>query len=342
MKIFQARLLVFLACCSSAFGAPAWNDYATRSDDWYRSGEGIRITTNILSWQSFYGSWPKNTNTVAMPFPGDPKTIAGTFDNDATMNELRFLARAFRVTKDARCERAILKGIDHILQAQYPTGGWPQFYPPSTQYHRHITFNDDAMVHVMQFLRELAASPDFAFVDAARRSAAQTAFGRGVLCILKCQIVVNGKPTVWCAQHDEKDCSPASVRSYELVSLSGSESARILELLMSLPTPPPEVVRAIKGGAEWFEAVKITGIRVVNTNADRVVVKDPNAPPLWARFYEIENNRPFFSGRDGVKKYTMAEIEQERRRGYAWYGNWGGLVARDNAKWKEKWPSLVK
>jgi PelA/Pel-15E family pectate lyase len=80
----------------------------------------------------------------------------------------------------------------------------------------------------------------------------------------------------------------------------------------------------------------------VNTNADRVVVKDPNAPPLWARFYEIENNRPFFSGRDGVKKYTMAEIEQERRRGYAWYGNWGGLVARDNAKWKEKWPSLVK
>ena len=179
-------------------------------------------------------------------------------------------------------------------------------------------------------------------MDAARRQAVQTSFDRGVQCILKCQIVVNGRLTVWCAQHDEKDYSPAGGRSYELVSLSGSESARILELLMSLDNPSPEIVRAIKAGAEWFESVKITGIRVVNTNADRVVVKDPNAPPLWARFYEIESNRPFFSGRDGVKKYTMAEIEQERRAGYAWYGNWGELVARDYAKWKEKWPNSVK
>ena len=53
------------------------------------------------------------------------------------------------MTKAPRCEQAFLKGVDHILAAQYPSGGWPQFYPPSAQYHRHITFNDNSMVRVM-------------------------------------------------------------------------------------------------------------------------------------------------------------------------------------------------
>jgi PelA/Pel-15E family pectate lyase len=63
-------------------------------------------------------------------------------------------------------------------------------------------------------------------------------------------------------------------------------------------------------------------------------VKDPNAPPLWARFYEIGTNRPFFCGRDGVKKYDIAEIESERRNGYAWYGAWPARLPQEFAQWK--------
>ena len=43
----------------------------------------------------------------------------------------------------------------------------------------------------------------------------------------------------------------------------------------------------------------------------------PDAGPIWARFYEIGSNRPVFVGRDGVVKYSVAEIEPERRVGYA-------------------------
>ena len=242
------------------------------------------------------------------------------------------------MTQDTRCEQAFLKGVDHILKAQYPTGGWPQFYPPSNQYHRHITFNDGSMIRLMEFLGEIGTSPDCGFVDATRRAAVKATLERGLGCILKCQVRVNGKLTVWCAQHDEVDCSPAGGRTYELVSLSGSESAGILRYLMSLDHPSPDVVQSIRAGAEWFEAAKITGIRVQNIDQDRTIVKDPTAPPLWARFYEIETNRPIFSGRDGVKKYAMAEIEAERRRGYSWYGTWGQGVASDYAKWRQKWP----
>ena len=68
---------------------------------------------------------------------------------------------------------------------------------------------------------------------------------------------------------------------------------------------------------------------------DRVVVDDPNSI-IWGRFYDLENGKPFFSGRDGVKKWSLAEIERERRTGYAWYGNWGKPVADEYAKWKKR------
>ena len=53
---------------------------------------------------------------------------------------------------------------------------------------------------------------------------------------------------------------------------------------------------------------------------NRVVVHDPAAPTLWARFYEIGTNRPIFSGRDGIIRYSLADIELERRMNYSWLG----------------------
>jgi PelA/Pel-15E family pectate lyase len=312
-----------------------------KSDDWFRSEEGRRATTNVLSWQSPLGDWPSNTRTPTQPFDGDRARLRGNFDNGATTGELRFLARAFRATQDTNCETALLKGIDLILKAQYPTGGWPQSYPPDDQYHRHITFNDNAMVRLMNLVRDVATLPEFAFVDETRRKSTQSAFDRGVECILKCQIKVNGRLTVWCAQHDELDYSPRSGRKFELVSLSGSESAGILELLMSLDNPTPEIARAIHAGAGWFERSKISGIRFTRADGERVVSQDAAAPPLWARFYEIESNRPIFSGRDSVKKYSFAEIERERRNGYDWYGPWGEGVATAYSQWTKKWPKLA-
>ncbi len=314
-----------------------WAMYGGQDEQWYKSAEGIRIADNILSWQSAQGSWPKNMDTTAMRYKADPNSLKGTFDNRATVNEIRFLSRSFRATGDERYRAAVIKAIDHILKAQYPTGGWPQFYPLDKQYHRYITFNDDCMVGLMRLMREVATSGNYDFIDAQRRKAAQDSFDRGIECILKCQVIVNGKPTVWCQQYDEVDYSPRQGRSFEPVALSALESVGVLELLMSLKNPSDEVVAAIEGATEWFDSAKISGIRVVWTRGDRVVEQDPNAPAIWARFYEIGSNRPIFEGRDGVIKYSMAEIEQERRAGYGWYGNWAENVAEDYARWKKKW-----
>ncbi|MHC4070952.1 MAG: pectate lyase [Planctomycetota bacterium] len=325
MKPKLTMICVSLSLALPVVEATIPSKYTRHSADWFQSEEGRRIADNALSWQAPHGNWPKNRDTASLPFEGESDDLNGTFDNGATTGELRFLARAFRATNEPRYKQALLKGLDHVLRAQYPTGGWPQFYPPSRGYHRHITFNDNSMVRILEFLRDVAESSDYAFLETDRRAAARIALNKGIQCILDCQIVVNGKRTVWCAQHDEMDLRPRPARSYELESLSGAESAAILKLLMSLDNPSPEIQRAIRAGAAWYESAKITGIRIERVQRDRVVVEDPKAAPIWARFYEIKTNRPFFCGRDGVKKYRLSEIEAERRGGYSWYG------------WKEQW-----
>jgi PelA/Pel-15E family pectate lyase len=309
---------------------------------WYASDEASRVAGNILSYQSDLGGWPKNVDTAARLFTGDRRSLKPTFDNHATTDELRFLARIYSATQEDRYRTAVEKGVDYILKAQYPTGGWPQFYPPDTKYHRHITFNDDAMVRVMEFLRETYREERYMFLGAERRAAARRAFERGIDCILKCQIKVNGTPTAWCAQHDEINYQPRPARVFELVSLSGAESVGIVRLLMSLDNPSPAVVRAVESAVAWLEAVKLTGIRVVQKDHDTVVVNDRAAPPLWARFYEIGTNRPIFCDRDGTAKYQFNEIDRERRNGYRWLSDWPQrLLAEEYPAWKKKWLSNV-
>jgi len=323
--------------------------YLKKPDTWFASEEAKQVAGNILSYQTELGGWPKNRDTTLASAGERPDTQA-TFDNGATTDELRFLARIYAATREDRYRAAFVKGMDYILRAQYSSGGWPQYFPPGRGYHRYITFNDDAMVRLMEFLRETYRQPTYDFVDAARRAAARQAFDRGIQCILKCQIKVDGKLTGWCAQHDEKDLSPRPARKYELVSLSGSESVAIVELLMSLDPPTPAVRQALEGAVAWFEAAELHGIRVVvqrdeesPTGKNKVVVKDPSAPPIWARFYEIGTNRPIFSDRDGMPKHDLAEIGYERRNGYSWLGyRPERLLAKEYPAWKKKWGDKSK
>ena len=337
-SIRMIRAVVAFFICLVPSGASAVSaDLLEKEPGWYASEEGRKTTVCILSWQSEHGSWPKAEDTAHQQYSGDRGKIEGTFDNKATIDELRYLARAFRATKDPACGKAFLLGLNHILAAQYANGGWPQSFPHGKKaYPRHITFNDGSMVRLLEFLREVADDDAYAFVDPAHRTAAGEAVQRGIGCILQCQIIINGKPAVWCAQHDEASFAPATARAYELPSLSGSESAGILRFLMSIKNPSPEVIKAVKGGVAWFEASKIEGIRIEKVNGDRQVIKDPKADPIWARFYDLETQQPFFCDRDGVKKHELSGSGKERRNGYAWYGNWGEAVAKDHAKWPHR------
>ena len=308
------------------------HDYLKHPDAWYKSPQASEYARNILTWQCADGDWPKNIDTISAPRPAT-NTASGTFDNSATTGELRFLAKVQAAQPAPAILAAFNKGLDLILAAQYPNGGWPQSYPPPAGYGRHITFNDDTFLRLAQFARDVAELPSFNFVPQQTREKAKTAFAKSIECILATQIKVNGKLTVWCAQHDEITLEPRPARTYELVSLSGAESAKILLFLMTLPNPDERIRNSVSAGVAWVEQVKISGFRLDRTGGERKLIKDPSAPLIWARFYEIETNRPIFSGRDGVKRYNFEEIEAERRNGYSWYGNGGEAVLKQYREW---------
>jgi PelA/Pel-15E family pectate lyase len=340
---------ILLSLSIPAVAGKGIRPYLREPADWFKTAEAGQIAANILSFQSDLGGWPKNVDTTATRYSGDRNKLQPTFDNGATTDELRFLARIYDATHDQTYRSAFEKGFAYILKAQYANGGWPQYFPPGRKYPRYITFNDDAMVRLMEFLREVERSPLYEFVGVDRRKAARQAFDRGVECILKCQVKVGGKLggklTVWCAQHDEQDFSPRRARSYELPSLSGSESVGIVRLLMSLDSPDARVIQSVQAAVEWFKTAEIHGIRQdirpdsrSPKGTNKVIVKDPDAPPMWARFYEIGTDRPMFVDRDGIPKYELSEIGYERRNGYAWLGNWPQrLLTTEYPAWLKRW-----
>ena len=341
---------VLLATTAISSADVRWADVQKQPADWYASTEARAVADSVLQYQTESGGWPKNRDMTVPPdaaFLAETKFDhrAPTIDNDATHTQIRLLARVLGATGDTRYRTAAEHGLDYLLAAQYPNGGWPQYFPLITGYYTHITFNDDAMIRVLEVLRDVAAAREpFAWVDGARRARAADAERRGLDCLLRCQIVINGEKTVWCAQHDEVTFAPAPARKYEHVSLSGYESVGVVRYLMSIENPSPEVVTAVQAAVKWFEQAKLTGIRIDQPIApdlphghDRVVVADPKAPPLWARFYEIGTNRPIFSGRDSVIRYSLAEIEGERRGGYRWYVNEPAkLLGQDYPAWRAR------
>lgn len=334
-----------------------WRRILGQPADWYWSPEAIRIAENVLAYQHDNGGFEKN---IDKSLPLEPPRLdevlkrkpegETALDNGATWTEMRYLAKVHLHTHDSRYAVALRKAFRFLLAAQYPNGGWPQFFPLRHGYWDHITFNDDAMTGVLAVLRDIAAGEDeWSLFTADERRLAEAAMNRGIAVILQSQVKVNGKLTVWCAQHDEVTLAPVMGRKYELPSLSGSESAGIVEFLMGISHPAPEVVDAVQSAVAWFARSKIEGLEYKTVPApgtpygtDRVVVSNPAAPPLWARFYEIETNRPIFSGRDSVKKYALAEIEYERRNGYRWYVNDpASLLDQKYPEWRKRWSIAV-
>ena len=261
---------------------------------------------------------------------------------------MRFLTNMYAQTHDQRYKDAFFKALDYIYLSQYDNGGWPQFYPyrkgKSVAYSRDITYNDGAIVNVLKMLYAISDDDKpyviFEFTPEQKQKALD-AYKKGIQCILNTQIRnKNGELTVWCAQHDPETLLPANARAYELASYSGDESADIVLLLMKVENPSPEVIAAVKGAVKWFEKHKITDtayIRKKDKNGKWVAYIEPQkgATPLWARFYDLETEQPFFCDRDGIKRATLAEVGEERRGGYSWYSDEGNEVLKKYVEWEK-------
>lgn len=358
----NTRLITFLMCLFAWLSVAdthaqtdlkrlPWVKMADRMPaEWYAGSEARSIADQLIARQMDNGGWQKNLPYQHLLTDDElahvqRSGVGATIDNGSTTTEMRFLARVYGLSGDVRYKDAFVKGLHYLFKAQYDNGGWPQFYPPrdAAHYSSHITYNDNAMVNVLRLLQGVSenASPyDGLQLGDSLRAQAAKAFDKGIDCILKTQIRVDGEPTVWCAQHDEKTFAPAPARAYELESFSGAESASIVQLLMSLPRPSKEVIAAVKGAVKWFETheVKDIAVRRIHANTPERDVRIVPAPGnvLWARFYDLNTGKPFFCDRDGIKRDSLSEVGQERRGGYSWYTDAPQYVLDAYPKWLKR------
>lgn len=315
------------------------------------------VAEKMLLYQRSVGGWPKAIGDVKVDY-AKPLSAAqraslrdeasrndATIDNNATIREIRYLAEAFQKTNNLAYRSAAEKGISYLLKMQYPNGGFPQYYPDNSGYRHAITYNDNAMIQALEVLREVAEQKgNFGIMNSGLIPGAKQAVARGLDCILKTQYVQNGKLTAWCAQHDEKTLLPVKARAFELASLSGMETVNIVRFLMEVDNPSPEIKKSVAAAVAWLDAVKLSGyaVKLINapqepTGKDRVIVPEAGSV-IWARFYDLETNKPIYVGREGVKKATLAEIENERRAGYAYAGVWpSNLLTKEYPRWQKKW-----
>ncbi|OON69863.1 pectate lyase [Hymenobacter sp. CRA2] len=314
------------------------------------------VAERMLVYQRAIGGWPKAVGEKKVDYQHaltaaekaatmkDANRKDATIDNNATTREITYLLGAYKRTNNLVYRQAAERGIRYLLTMQHKNGGFPQFYPDSSSYRAQITYNDNAMVRVLWVLKGVADKQgDYALVDFNLVPAAEQAVQRGVQCMLKTQYVQNGKLTAWCAQHDRRTLLPCKARAFELASLSGMETVGIVEFLMAQPNPTPEIKQAIEAAVAWLNEVKMEGYAVKDvddpaqpTGKDRRVVQEAGST-LWARFYDLETNKPIYVGRDGVKHASLADIEHERRVGYAYNGTWPAkLLTKEYPKWQHQ------
>ncbi|WNH11216.1 pectate lyase [Thalassobellus suaedae] len=323
----------------------------------YDESDYTKIADNIIRFQRNNGGWPKNYDMRAILTSEQINHVVKTkhilettFDNATTFTHIYYLAQVYTATKIEKYKDAFLKGLDFIFKAQYSNGGWPQYYPLKNNYSRYITFNDEVYMGIMNLLKKIIDNDlNFIFVDKKLKKKVILAYNKGLDCILKMQIVNQGKLTVWCQQHNEIDLSPAWARAFEPPSICNKESASVVLFLMNINNPNDDIIQSIQSAVKWFADSKIYNTRVESfkivpveskfktINYDRKVVIDSSAPPIWTRYCELDTGRPLFCDRNSKYLYAMAEVSQERRNGYAWYTYAPQVVLDEYSEWQKKW-----
>jgi PelA/Pel-15E family pectate lyase len=317
--------------------------------EWYASAEAATLATNVLSYQTPSGAWSKSVNFSQGTRPpgtqwtnntSNPWHYCGTLDNRATTEQIRFLANVHLATQSPEAKVGVQRGIEWLLTAQYPNGGWPQVYPIERGYHEAITLNDGAMLHALEILHATSTGePPFTFIDPTLRQRAETAFDQGLKCLIACQIKRDGQATVWCAQHDPLTLEPVAARLKEPPSLSGSESAEILKFLMRKGPTTPEIVTMIEQGLAWFTANQLTGLRKTKTTEGKTdYLADPNSTEIhWARFYDVTTGQPMFAGaQDGIIYDSFQEMARHNKVAYDYFtAKPQDLITKEIDRWKK-------
>ena len=173
-KIFTLAILLmtFMGMNAQSYKDLKWGEICSgkMGTEWYGSAEAISVADTLVSVQKTNGGWMKNDQfhklstselTARQKLTGDNgRNIHSCFDNYATTQEMRFLAKVYQQTHQQRFLDAFKRALDLIFESGNSLkGGWAQYWPLSSDkfsYQNYITFNDDLMLNMMRILQDIS------------------------------------------------------------------------------------------------------------------------------------------------------------------------------------------
>lgn len=321
------------------------------TEAWFAGDDAKRLADAVISYQTPSGGWSKAVNYARGPRPPGTHWISqdgeggwhycGTLDNRSTTEQIKLLAGVFTATQRVDAKAAALRGIEWLLEAQFPNGGWPQNYPAEPGYHEAITLNDNAVTHALEVLLAISGGKaPFIFADQPLRQRARRALEKGIACMAAAQVRVEDQLTVWCAQHDPLTLAPVAARKKEPPSLSGGESAELLKFFMRQGPATPEVIAMVEPALKWLDAHRISGLRKTKTAAGKTdYIADASSTDIyWARFYDIQTGKPMFAGaQDGIVYPTFTEMAAKNKVAYDYFTTRPrDLLEKEVPRWKKR------
>ncbi|MEY4541173.1 MAG: pectate lyase, partial [Bacteroidota bacterium] len=76
------------------------------------------------------------SNALKAQLLTEKNNLDATIDEESTTREIRGLALAYKKTQNPTYLKAVENGINFLLTAQNSAGGWGQFYPDTSGYHK--------------------------------------------------------------------------------------------------------------------------------------------------------------------------------------------------------------
>ena len=201
---------------------------------------------------------------------GSMKDVSSVY-NGATTSELKYLAKYITANKpeDSKYQDAFVKGIKYLLTTQRDNGGWSMNPGSGSGFNANIEVGNKAMTEVLTLLSDIAIlnNQDYVFARKAMNvDEIKSAVEKGNDFIVKSQISNNNKKSGWATQYD-KSGNVTMGHTYERESVSSYTTKDVIDYLMTIHNPSPDIKDAVESAYSWLKDVKIA-------DKEQEVVKD--------------------------------------------------------------------
>jgi len=276
-----------------------------------------RNAGRALAWgQRKQGGWDHRVDVAHLtPDAATPDRKSGhcTFDDDITQGAIKFLMQLDEELDEPWLDDSVRLALQFVIEAQFDSGGWPQWYPLRGGYHDYYTYNDNSIndcILVMFDAHRRYGEP--AYLTSARRG--------GDFMIASQQ---PAPQSGWAQQHSH-DLKPASARSFEPSGICSAATARNIRTLVDiyLCTGDEKYLKAIPPAIGWLQRSQLPRDAVLE---DEIGGRVDDRSSYWARLYEVETNRPVYGDRENPRTriYDIRKVSKRERDSYGWQGTFG-------------------